>query len=240
MNKSSFFICFLFALTVVSLSAIGQTKVLIITGGHSFEKEPFYEIFDSFEEVDYDTITQPKGNEMFLTKDISDYTSIIFYDMFQPITDAQKDAYLRQLERGVGMVFLHHSLVSYQEWSEFENIIGGKYHLTGSPEIEKSTYRHDVDFNVEIVNGSNRHPIVEGLKNFVIHDEVYGNYTVNQDVTPLIKTDHPESTSIIGWAKTYKNSRIVYLQPGHDHHAYKNENYRKLIHRAIAWTSRKL
>jgi hypothetical protein len=30
---------------------------------------------------------------MFLTADINAYSSIIFYDMYQPITDAQKEAY---------------------------------------------------------------------------------------------------------------------------------------------------
>lgn len=227
------------SLFIAPFMSSGQTKVLIITGGHNFEKEPFYEMFNSFEEVDYDTITQPMGNEMFLTDRINTYECIVFYDMFQPITEVQKQAYLSQLERGVGMVFLHHSLVSYQEWPEFEKIIGGKYHLNESSGIKKSTYRHDVDFKVQVAQNANNHPVTSGLLDFMIHDEVYGSYTVNEDVTPLITTNHPESTGILGWAKKYKNSRIVYLQPGHDHFAYKNDNYRQLVRRSISWVSDK-
>lgn len=224
---------------IAPLISSGQIKVLIITGGHDFEKKPFYEMFDSFASVVYDTITQPRGNEMLLTKKINDYACIVFYDMFQPITDAQKDAYFTLLEYGTGMVFLHHSLVSYQDWPEFENIIGGKYHLKESLGITRSTYRHNVDIEVEIVKNASSHPVTAGLSDFVIHDEVYGNYSVNEDVTPLLKTNHPESTSILGWANNYKNSRIVYLQPGHDHFAYKNAHYRQLVLRAITWVSDK-
>jgi uncharacterized protein len=237
--KYLFSILLVLASFVVPLISAGQIKVLIVTGGHSFDKKLFYGMFDSFEGVDYDTITQPIGNELFLTSSINAYECIVFYDMFQPITDAQKEAYIRQLERGVGMVFLHHALVSYQDWPEFEKIIGGKYHLKESAGIDKSTYRHDVDFEVQIVKHATGHPVTSGLSDFMIHDEVYGNYTVNDDVTPLIKTTHPESTSTLGWAQKYKNSRIVYLQPGHDHNAYDNEHYRQLVRRAISWVSDK-
>jgi hypothetical protein len=129
---------------------------------------------------------------------------------------------------------------SYQDWGEFERIIGGKYHLEESKDHKTSSYKHDVDFKIEIVEKSSSHPIVQGMEDFEIHDEVYGNFTVRKHVKPLLTTNHPESSPIVGWCHQYKNARIVYLQPGHDHHAYENENYRKLVHRAIKWVGRLL
>lgn len=35
----------------------------------------------------------------------------------------------------------------------------------------------------------------------------------------------------------YKNSRIVYLMLGHDHQAYENPVFRKLINNSINWVS---
>ena len=67
----------------------------------------------------------------------------------------------------------------------------------------------------------------------MIHDEVYGDYIVNQDIIPFIRTDHPESNEMIGWTHSYLNSKIVYLQPGHDHFAFENGNYRLLLQQAI-------
>ena len=190
-------------------------------------------MFDSFTDINYDTIVQPAGNEMIQKSMISKYELIVFYDMYQEITDSQKSAYMKLLKQGKGMVFLHHSLVSYQDWPEFRKIIGGKYVLTSTENQSISTYKHDIDIEVEIVDQS--HPITHGMKNFLIHDEVYGNYIVNENVSPILKTKHPESSKIIGWINQYENSRIVYLQSGHDHYAFENENFRTLVHNAIKW-----
>lgn len=229
-----------FIVTVIALFSIinlnAQYKVLIITGGHGFEEKPFYEMFNSFQGLEYDTITQPKGNELLESSNIQEYSCLVFYDMFQEITENQKAAMLKLLDEGMGMVFLHHALVSYQDWPEFEKVIGGKYHLKPSNGQPASTYKHDVDFNVKIDNGKDAHPITKGMQDFEIHDEVYGSYSVG-DVNPLILTDHPESTPTIGWSHQYKNSRIVYLQLGHDHYAYENNNYRTLVQRSIWWVS---
>lgn len=230
-----------FAVTLLtffsSTNLNAQNKVLIITGGHDFEEKPFYEMFNSFQGLAYDTITQPKGNALLESTKIKEYACLVFYDMYQNITENQKAAMLKLLDEGVGMVFLHHALVSYQDWPEFEKIIGGKYHLKTSNGQPASTYKHDVNFTVKIANGSDAHPITKGMQDFEIHDEVYGSYSVGNHVNALIQTDHPESTPKIGWSHQYKNSRIVYLQLGHDHFAYENNNYRTLVQRSIWWVS---
>ena len=102
---------------------------------------------------------------------------------------------------------------------EFEKIIGGRYILTNINQ-DSSTYRHDVDVPVTVVDKN--HPITKGMDDFVIHDEVYGNYKVLPSVQPLLHTTHPESGKIVGWTNNYGGSRIVYLQLGHDHYAYEN------------------
>ena len=227
-------ILILIILTVCThFQTFAQANILIITGGHDFEKESFFEMFNSFSDVNYDTVVQPAGNEMLENPMISKYDALVFYDMYQEITESQKSAYLERLKDGKGMIFLHHSLVSYQEWPEFQRIIGGKYYLASTENEPKSTYKHDVDIDVEIVDHND--PITQGMKDFRIHDEVYGSYKVNEGVSPVLKTNHPESTEIIGWHHQYGNSRIVYLQSGHDHHAFENENFRTLVHNAIMW-----
>lgn len=210
-----------------------QDKILIVTGGHDFERKSFFEMFDSFADIDYDTIVQPAGNIMVQNDGMTKYYAIVFYDMYQDITESQKSAYIKLLSAGKGMVFLHHSLVSYQDWPEFQEIIGGKYLLNFNGDQPKSTFMHDVDIDVEIVDQN--HLITYGMKNFRIHDEVYGSYIVNESVSPILKTTHPESSNIIGWHHQYKKSRIVYLQSGHDHYAFENENFRNLLQNAIKW-----
>jgi len=213
-----------------------KLKILIVTGGHDFEREPFFEIFKAIPEIEFTEAVQPQANALYASEEILQYDALVFYDMVQEITDAQKQAFLELLQRGKGIVFLHHSLASYQEWDEFKEIIGGRYHLKPAEGFGASNYQHDVEVPVQIVDQKN--PITKGLTDFVIHDEIYGNFEVVPQVVPLLKTSHPQSTEIIGWAHRYRNSRVVYVQLGHDHYAYENPNYRQLVKQAIEWVRR--
>lgn len=214
-----------------------QTKerVLIFTGGHEFEREAFFDIFKDIPDVDYQELIHPLASPVFDSALITQFDVLLFYDMVQEIDAAQKAALVKILEEGKGVVFLHHSLVSYQEWNEFEKIIGGRYSLTNKDQ-DSSTYRHDVDIPVTIVDKD--HPITRGMNDFVIRDEAYGNFKVLSTVDPLLKTTHPESGEIIGWTNSYGQSRIVYLQLGHDHFAFENPDFRQLIKQAIEWVQK--
>ena len=215
-------------------------KVLIVTGGHGFERDAFFAMFDSFKDLNYVEVAHPQANDWLAPEKASQYDVFVFYDMNQEITEEQKSMWLDLLNKGKGMLFLHHSLASYQDWDEFEKIRGGKYFLKQETNSEQdkvaSTYRHDVDFMVSVVDVN--HPITRGIQNFEIHDEVYGKFSVLPGVQPLLTTDHPESGKTIGWSHIYGSSRIVYLQLGHDHYAYENVNYRKVVEQAIHWVAK--
>ena len=212
-----------------------KTNILIITGGHDFENGPFFNMFKNMPDISYTNMAQPEANEIYGSPEIKKYDVLVFYDMVQEISDTQKQALTALLKKGKGMVFLHHSLASYQTWEEFENIIGGRYilKLETTPDSLLSDYKHDVNVRINIKN--TKHSVTKGIKSFDIYDEVYSHYKVEPDVQILLTTDHPESDKIIGWAHQYKNSKIVYIQPGHGHQAFENDNYRQLVYQAITW-----
>jgi len=200
---------------------------LVITGGHGFQEEPFWEMFDSFENFSYDAVTFPEAFKYLSIEGAKDYDTLVFYDMWQEITLEQQAAYQDLLNRGKPIVYLHHALISFQDWPEFRNVVGG-YWKPG-----EGTYKHDVQFTVQIAEPS--HPVTEGLSDFEILDETYGNFSVDSDVHVLLKADHPDSGPVIGWTKMYKNTPLVYIQLGHDGLAYGNPNYRKLVDQSIRW-----
>ena len=83
------------------------------------------------------------------------------------------------------------------------------------------------------------HPVTRGISDYEVHDETYNLFDVASDVHVLLTTQEPKSNKVIGWAKTYGPARVVYLQSGHDHFAYENPNFRKIVQQAIRWTARK-
>jgi type 1 glutamine amidotransferase len=214
-------------------------KILVITGGHEFETS-FFEIFDSFIDVKYDTISQPRFNQMINTDLTNHYSAFVFYDMWQDISPEQKQAFLKLLDKGQGVVFLHHSLVSYQHWDEFIEIVGGKYVETefyDDPNMKGSTYKEDISLDITVLDKN--HPVTKDVTDFSIVDEGYQFIEMLPKIHKLLSTSHPDCTPTVGWTNEYKNSRIVYILLGHGQESHENPNYRKLIRNAISWVDRK-
>jgi len=231
------FLLFLNALSLLMCCSRDKFHILVITGGHDFERASFFKMMDGYTDVRYQEMSHPQANAQLGSQAVKTCDAMVFYDMNQDISAEQKALFMDLLKQGKGMVFLHHSLASYQQWDEFAKIRGGRYHLEpgrfAGMDLPASTYRHDVDIAVKITDPS--HPVTKGLVDFTIHDEVYGQFSVLPGVTPLLTTDHPESSPVIAWTHRYENSRIIYIQLGHDHVAYENAAFKKLAHQAVLW-----
>lgn len=234
MKNIRFITLTLLILISISISA-KTTRILIVTGGHDFDRANFFQMFDSMKGISYKELQHPQANLELGKIDPMTYDAVVFYDMPKTISEEEKDSYYQLLKLGKGLLFMHHSLASYQDWEEFKTIIGGKYHEEkDSP--QSSTYEHDVTFKVNVKD--TKSPVTKGVKDFSILDEVYGNTEVLPGVNVLLTTDHLKSSPIIGWYHKMENSRIVYIQPGHDKNSYANASYRQIIRQAIDYVAK--
>jgi type 1 glutamine amidotransferase len=240
--KTSYIIPLLLLLLGVGMASATEEKikVLVVTGGHGFEQEPFFKMFLDNPEIAFTAAAHSKTNaSVYERDDLLSYDVVALYDMPQKITEEQKARFLSLFSKGVGLVVLHHALVSYQDWPEYEQIIGGRYQEPDSNKPGKVTeaagWQHDE--NVPIVIVATNHPITAGVGDFMIFDEIYWGFRVSKDVTPLISTTHPKSGKPLAWARTQGKSRVVYLQLGHGPTAFENANFRKLLAQSIRWTA---
>ena len=223
-------------------AASGSIRVLVITGGHGYKVEEFNQMLTSLgPEITYQVAELPSAFEMFKQENRDKFDVLVFYHMWQIITDEQAKSFADCIREGKPVVALHHSICGFDDWPEYWNIIGGKYfHKTTTfkgKEYAPCSYIHDLHFDVKIAD--KKHPVTKGLKDFPIFDETYKGYYVEEGVTPLLTTDEPSSTPAIGWTKKYGKSRIVVLQSGHDVPTFENPNFRKLLKQAIFWVSDK-
>jgi type 1 glutamine amidotransferase len=228
-------IAVLFIFVLASNLCTGQNlKVMLVTGGHAFDTLQFFQMFDVFEGIDYEHFAQPQANQK-LVKDLArDFDVVVFYDMWKTISAEEKAAYIKLSKQGKPFLFLHHSIASYQNWPEFEQIVGGKFVEKGRrvPEELVSSFDHDVWVYCDVVNYT---PVTSGFRQLRFFDEVYGNLRISDNVKPLLKTKHPKSTEYVAWENVYNQSNIIYIQPGHDRRTYESEEYRKLILQAIKY-----
>lgn len=218
-----------------------RTAVLVITGGHEFEVEPFFRLFRDNRDIAFVAAEHAGASATAWERDdLATFDVVVLYDMPRSITPAQQGKMRTLFERGTGLVVLHHALVSFQDWPDYERIIGGRYPQppAGQPQVSDAVgYRHDVDVPVTILDAG--HPITAGLKDFIVRDEIYWGFRVGGDVHPLLGTTHPKAGKPLMWTRTEGRSRIVYLQLGHDHYAFENSNFRELVARSIGWAARR-
>ena len=234
------FLVFLVLSVTISIadSPANPIRILVITGGHDYKVEEFNQMLASLSDnIIYQIAELPSAYEMFLPENRSKYDVLVFYHMWQTITEEQATVLADCIRQGKPLVVLHHSICAFDDWPEYINIIGGKYFhkptTVKGKEYPACSYVHDLHFKVRIVNPEN--PVTKGLTDFEIFDETYKGFYVEEGTTPLLTTDEPTSTPVIGWSKMYGKSRVVTLQSGHDAPTFENPDYRKLLRQAIEW-----
>ena len=117
-------------------------RVLVVTGGHDFEREPFFAMFQAMPGIQWREAIQPAANDLYAEDEAKKYDVIVLYDMVQTITENQKQNLVRLLkEQGKGLVGLHHCIVDYQDWPEFRRILGGRYYFPSEPKKGWSSSR---------------------------------------------------------------------------------------------------
>lgn len=90
--------------------ARGPLKVVVVTGGHGFEHDPFFKIFGQIEQIKYVEAVQKDHSELFEDIGKWDYDVIVFYNMTQNISEQRRKNFLALLDKGVGVVALHHTM----------------------------------------------------------------------------------------------------------------------------------
>ena len=233
--------CVLVVAKLTAVTGPSKIRVLLLTGGHAYERKPFLEIFQSNPEIVVTHLEHTaKAADAWDRADVTAHDVVVLYDMARELTDSQRARFMSLFARGTGLVVLHHALVSFQRWPEYERLIGGRYfdvpEKGGDPRETPSGYQHDVDQQIRVVPG---HPVTAGIPDFEIHDEIYWGFRVGKDVEPLLTTAHPRSGNPIGWTRDENKSRVVYLQLGHGPSAYSHPSYRRLVGNAIRYGARR-
>ncbi len=192
----------------------GPIKVLLITGGHAFTREPFYATFDSFgKEITWTHVEHPAAQVFFDPKYAAPYDVFVLFDLIgrgrkvgpdgtEQTIDVEPSPALKKgmkalLQTGKGMVIFHHAVGSWVLWPEYHEMVGAAAEFTVYPglplkvrgkEYAYSPNRIGVQQHITIADKS--HPIVQGLGDgFDITDEVFVHPVFEDSVRPLLRTD---------------------------------------------------
>jgi len=218
-----------------------KIRVLITVGGHGFAEKPFFAMFDALPGIEYQKAKLPDETGRLKPGLEKEFDALVFYDMAKGLSAEQRKAFVELLNRGIGVVALHHNIAAHEGWPEYRKIIGAAY-VHKATEIDgkiygPSTATHGQDIRVHVADRG--HPITAGIEDFQIHDETYGKFYLAPGVKVLLTTDHPLNEPAVAWTNRYGRSRVFYLMFGHDAKAWQNPNYPKLLSNGIRWAAGK-
>jgi len=223
-----------------TVAAKGKTKVVVLVGGHGYDKRGFDQFWSSLSGIDAEVW---QGAPYTVFDDIGEfkYDVIVMYNLSDGITDTQRENFLRLLEKGVGLVVWHHALANCQDWPEFEAIAGAKFWLKpgerdGVQVTQSGTGGGKVKMHIE----DTTHPITKGMNDFEVEDETYNRQTFGDGIHVLVSTDHPRSDKPIAWVHNYRKARVFGCQSGHDAKVWANESFQRLMARGIRWAAGQL
>ena len=239
--------CLCFILSSVLLSSCKEkaeekvpAHVLLITGGHDYDEENFSVLLSKLP-MTYDHVKHPDAHAMLKSDQIAKYDLVLLFDMPKEISEEAQADFIAMLEQGKGLVVFHHSFCSYDFWPEYTKIVGGRYHHfpweKDGVEQPISFFKQNVIVNVKVEDAD--HPITNGVPDFQITDEVYGNTEMLSTIHPLLSTDIPTSGSLVCWTNQYGNSRVVTFTLGHDRLAWENPSFIQILSQSILWAAGK-
>ncbi|MBR3219061.1 MAG: ThuA domain-containing protein [Thermoguttaceae bacterium] len=214
-------------------------RLLFVDRGHPYDEPAFLAMLDSFgDSLAISRAHLPEDQSMIAPSAKDSFDVVLFYDQDQtPISDEAMADYRALFDTGIGIFVLHHHLSAHPERPDFWELAGGCYVFESNRNIGGQTlplgdYHHDETVRVHV---EKKHPIVEGIDDFTIVDEVYENAYVSPEAETLLTTDHPKSIKQIGWLWNKHRSPVFTLELGHDAQAYDNPNFRRIFIQAIRW-----
>jgi type 1 glutamine amidotransferase len=152
-------------------------------------------------------------------------------------SDANKQAFLKAVRNGKGLVLFHHASSAFikPNWEEFEKAIAGGWRAQGN---------HGPKHVFTVKKTDAKHPISDGLPPQFEHkiDELYQNSMILPGTTVLATAysdpGKPRGTGKdepIIWVSSFGKGRVYENVMGHDAEAISDPMFREWMRRGVIW-----
>lgn len=141
-------------------------------------------------------------------------------------SEPARQAIADHVARGAGVLGVHTASICFDDWAGWREILGGAWNWDHShhPPLDTVT--------VQVVSS---HPLVDGLTDFAITDEVYGFLDVDAGIRPLLTSSHGGEAHPMLWARHVGDARVVYDALGHDQRSMSHPVHRRILQRSARW-----
>lgn len=148
---------------------------------------------------------------------------------FSPSVEA-REAVRRHLSRGRSLLAIHTAVICFDDWPEWGDVLGAQWEwaISGHPPLGL----------VDIEVAEPDHPLVEGIRDFKVEDEVYGHLAQRSGLHPILRSAHGGSDHPVLWARETLGGRVAVDLLGHGVASLQVPEHRLLVERLLRWCLR--
>jgi len=199
-----------------------MTKALIMLGGGYHPFESCGKILKDFlGSVCEPTITMDRN----AFTNLDDYDLVIVYTQGGELTAEQEGGLCEFVRNGGGLVGIHCASDSWVENDAYMEMIGGHF------------VNHGPITEFEVTIAGEDHDVTRRVRNFTITDEFYILERKTPSFDSLATGVWQFETHPMVYVREYGKGRVFYTALGHDERAFNVPEFRKLIRRAVRWTT---
>jgi type 1 glutamine amidotransferase len=204
-----------------------KTSVAVITGDHAYDVPNFHALYRGMASVD--AYLQPLEDFVANVGGVAGaYDVVLFYNFHQgtPAEGSREFAALTSIvERGQGVLVMHHAVLAYLEWPWWADLVG----------VQERAFGYDFAQRLDVDVVDRNHPITAGVEPWSMIDETYSMNSCGDDSHALLTTDHELSMDTLAWTRQVGESRVFCLQSGHDNDTWKEPAFQRVVEQGIAW-----
>lgn len=142
------------------------------------------------------------------------------------LSNSARDALADWVESGRPLLALHTALVSFDDWPEWGDLIGGRWDWERSSHPPLGTVEIQCDAE---------HPVTAGLGPFNVTDECYTDLDVRGGNTIVATAMAGGDAQPACWLREVDGCRVAVSTLGHDLQSLDQPQHRRLLTRLIDW-----
>jgi type 1 glutamine amidotransferase len=154
-------------------------------------------------------------------------------EAYRPMTDAHKAAFEAYVRSGRPMLAHHGAIASYDDWPRFGDLVGFAW-IWGT-----TSHSPIQQHRVHVLRTG--HPVVEGVEDFEVFDELYYKVKIADGLRPQMHAVAPWDNVGQPMVFTAEGGRVegagkvVYLANGHDMKAFEADALKRLWLNSVRW-----
>lgn len=211
-----------------------KLNLCVLSGSFEYDSEPSLEAFGTYLEANHRvvpvTIVYKTEDDDASLAAIDGADVVLVFTRRLNTVGRELERFKSYCARGGPIVGVRTASHAFQNWLEFDRgVLGGNYegHYGAGPVC-----------HVELVPGTEDHPILNGVSPFDSEGSLYQNTPIAADAMRLLNGLTEDEAEPVAWTRYHNGGRVFYTSLGHQAD-FRNDEFLNMLSNAVFWAAGK-